>query len=79
MTEAKSTSLNQQKQALKPQLIITQTMLAGLFEKNRSLSMPDMPEVATAILVGCRIEPGSINPSLETDQQGYQRFSLSKG
>lgn len=78
MPKTTDTSSNQQKQAIRPQLIITQAMLAGLFDKNCNLSMPDVPEVATAMLLGCRIEPGPIKPSLETDQHGYQRLNLSK-
>jgi len=68
-----------QKQALKPSCIITQDMLAGLLERNPSPTQYTAGELAPAILLGCRIEPGAIKPSLETDRQGYQRLNLSKG
>ena len=78
MLKAITTPSNRQKQALKPRLIITQSMLAGLFEKDPSPAQCTAGELAIAILLGCRIEPGPIKLSLEAGRDGYPRLILSK-
>ena len=54
MTTAITTPSNRQKQALEPQFIITQKMLAGFFERNPSPAQYTVDEIAPAMNAGER-------------------------
>ena len=61
-----------------PSLIITQAQLGALYIHNPSPAAPTVEELALAVVLGCRIEPGPMKLSVMTDEQGYQRLIIIK-
>ena len=53
-------------------------MLLSLYRPNPHHSSPSACELAIAILLGCRVEPGDIKLEIETDEEGYQVLVLKE-